>query len=151
MNWPTQNDPNNPDATPAYDGWGWDDYWSASDWLAWHRAMKAAYGLEVANSRFVNAWEAGIGWFSNSVPINARTFDSSFRDYARENGFLDALYGQGLGALAQPIGAITDTGSAVGEVGAGIKTSGNVLRYVVPVVIVAALLVFVWLKLRKAQ
>ena len=46
--WSTANDPSNPEATPDYDGWGPDSWWTAQDWLTWHRSLKSKYGLDKA-------------------------------------------------------------------------------------------------------
>ncbi len=54
--WPAANDPTRADATPDYDGWGIDSWWTANDWMTWHRTLKARYGLDEANRRFITAW-----------------------------------------------------------------------------------------------
>lgn len=145
MNWPTENNPSNPAATPVLDGWGWGDYWSADEWLVWHAAMKSAYGLAVANSRFLAAWnDQGIG----ASPLNARTFSSSFREYARVNGFLDGLYGN-----AQWAAPILDTyGSATEAVGAVSETVGgaaSTLKTVGPALLVVGVVALGWLYFKK--
>lgn len=121
--WPAQHDPANPEALPDFDGWGWDSYWSAAEWIQWHRAMVIRIGLDAANVRFVTEWQKqGFG----AAPLDARSFDTSFRDYARANGFLDALY-SGLGALAKPIGAGTDILDGVATTG---RLIGDLLPFV---------------------
>ena len=112
--WPTASDPTNPAAVPVLDGWGWDDYWSADEWLTWHRAMVSAYGLAVANAKFLAAWnEQGLG----ASPLNARTFSPAFREYARANGFLDGLYGNapGFSTILNPAGSALEATDAVAE------------------------------------
>lgn len=137
--WAPENDPTRPTSTPDYDGWWFDSWWTAQDWLTWHRALKAAYGLEEANRIFVTAWQRqGIG----AGPLDARSFDTSFREYARANGFLDGLY-WGLGSLARPIGTTTDIGSAVTE---GVSTVAGIGRWAIP----AAAIVLGYLWLREA-
>ena len=121
--WPAQHDPSNPDALPDFDSWGWDSYWSAAEWIQWHRALVARHGLEQANVRFVTEWQKqGFG----AAPLDARSFDTSFRDYARQNGFLDALY-YGIGALAKPLGGANDALDGVAKTGRAI---GVALPYV---------------------
>ena len=94
--------------------------------LTWHRSLKTRFGLDEANSRFINAWQKqGIG----SEPLNARSFDTSFRDYAKANGFFDALY-YGLGSLAKPIGVTTDV---VSGVSAGISSTASLTKYIIPI------------------
>ena len=128
--WPEANNPTNPNATPDYDDWGPDSWWTAQDWLTWHRTLKAKYGLDEANARFVAAWQKQ-GMLSS--PLDARSFDSSFREYAKANGFLDALY-YGLGAVAKPIGTTTDVVTGVTQ---GISTAATLSKYLIPVAAVA--------------
>lgn len=123
--WPPVNNPTNPDATPDYDNWGPDTWWTSNDWLTWHGSLKAKYGLDEANRRFINAWQQqGIG----ASPLDARSFDTRFRDYAKANGFFDALY-YGLGSLAKPIGTTTDIVSGVTS---GVSTVANLSKYLIP-------------------
>jgi hypothetical protein len=128
--WPAANDPTNADSKPDYDGWGPDSWWTANDWMTWHRALKARFGLDDANVRFVNAWQQQ---GALSAPLDARSFDTNFRDYAKANGFFDALY-YGLGALAKPIGATTDVITGVTQ---GVSTVANLAKFVIPVAALA--------------
>ena len=128
--WPAANNPTNADSKPDYDGWGPDSWWTANDWMTWHRSLKARYGLDDANVRFVNAWQQQ---GALSAPLDARSFDTNFRDYAKANGFFDALY-YGLGALAKPIGATTDVITGVTQ---GVSTVANLAKFVIPVAALA--------------
>ena len=128
--WPAANDPTNADSKPDYDGWGPDSWWTANDWMTWHRSLKARFGLDDANVRFVNAWQQQ---GALSAPLDARSFDTNFRDYAKANGFFDALY-YGLGALAKPIGATTDVITGVTQ---GVSTVANLAKFVIPVAALA--------------
>ena len=124
--WPAENDPARATSTPDLDNWGWDSWWTPQDWLQWHRALKQAYGQDEANRRFIIAWqEQGIG----ASPLNARSFDSGFREYARANGFLDGLY-YGLGSLVRPIGTTTDV---IGAVSDGVSTTASIAKWAIPV------------------
>jgi hypothetical protein len=98
--------------------------------MTWHRSLKARFGLDDANVRFVNAWQQQ---GALSAPLDARSFDTNFRDYAKANGFFDALY-YGLGALAKPIGATTDVITGVTQ---GVSTVANLAKYVIPVAALA--------------
>lgn len=137
-------DPNNPNSQPTVSFWWWGDQWTASDWMTWHRAMSAAFGRDVANRRFVAAWsDAG-----DSAPLNARTFDSAFRAYAKANGFLDALY-NGLGALAAPLGAALDglgattsIGTAAQSAGKGIENTGSAVKYLLPLAVLGIVAIY---------
>lgn len=137
--WAPENDPTRATSTPDYDDWGPDSWWTGQDWLTWHRALKDAYGLEVANARFIAAWQQqGLG----SGALGARSFDSSFRDYARANGFFDGLY-WGLGSVTRPIGTTTDVTTGISE---GVSTVANLSKWAIP----AAAIVLGYLWLREA-
>lgn len=132
------HDPTNPDATPDLDGWGFDSYWSAAEWMQWHAAMRERYGLEQANTRFITEWQKqGFG----AAPLDARSFDTAFRDYARANGFFDALY-YGLGALAKPIGGANDIID-------GVSSSARVVGSILPILVLAAIAFYAAPFLRK--
>lgn len=138
--------PTNPDATPDLDGWGWDSFWSAQDWLTWHAAVKARDGLDVANARFLAAWnQQSFG----ASPLDARSFDSGFREYARANGFLSGLYGNGA-SIAQPLGLVSDVASASTQVGAGIQNTGTLLKWLLPVAVLGVVGVYAWPILKPA-
>jgi hypothetical protein len=140
--WPAANDPTNADSKPDYDGWGPDSWWTANDWMTWHRSLKARFGMDDANVRFINAWQQQ---GALSSPLDARSFDTNFRDYAKANGFFDALY-YGLGALAKPIGATTDVITGVTQ---GVSTVANLAKYVIPVAALAFAYLFFMSKAPK--
>lgn len=140
--WPAANDPTNADSKPDYDGWGPDSWWTSNDWMTWHRSLKARYGLDDANVRFVNAWQQQ---GALSAPLDARSFDTNFRDYAKANGFFDALY-YGLGALAKPIGTTTDVITGVTQ---GVSTVANLAKYAIPVAALAFAYLFFMSKAPK--
>lgn len=128
--WKPENDPTKPTSTPDYDGWFFDSYWTAQDWVAWHKALKAQYGIDEANRRFIAAWQKqGIG----ASPLDARSFDTSFREYAKANGFFDGLY-WGAGVVAKPLGTGTDVVTGVTE---GVSTVAKLSKYLIPVAALA--------------
>lgn len=117
--WPAEHDPTNPAATPDYDDWGWDDYWGPNDWMQWHKTMKAAVGKEKADYNFATAWEKmlTVNGLGASV-LSARSFNVQFRDWAKSEGLLNALYG-GLTWL-KPLGAATDIASGAADLGSAL-------------------------------
>jgi hypothetical protein len=136
------------DSTPVLDGWGWADYWPINVWQQWHMMLKAKYGLDEANKRFLFYWRQQT-LFSN--PLDARTFNANFRNYAKENGFFNDLYSTTGGIFAKPInwpGQIFAAGDTVitGATG-GIVTGGKILKYGIPaglVLIFAALAFYLY-------
>lgn len=99
-------------SSPDYDDWGWDDYWSCEDWVEWHKKLKEAFGKDVANYKFIAAFQKQT---FGAAGYECRTFNAAFRQYARDNDFYEALF-QGIGILAQPIGWAIDLLGNVGEV-----------------------------------
>ena len=137
--WGSSQSPNNPDAEPVLDGWGWGDYWSAPQWVIWHKANAAKYGVSKANDKFVAAWQnQGL----QAEPLNARSFDTSFRAYAKACGFFDGLY-YGAGKIAQPLGwgaDIVNTAEKVKDkAGSGVENVAAILEWALPVAACALL------------
>lgn len=126
-------------STPVKDTWGFGDYWSCSDWIRWHQLMKEAFGLEQANIRFVNEFESQE---MLAAGYDCRSFNSSFRDYARENGFLDALYA-GIGVLAVPIGVGTDVvhdaGTIISNVSDSATQVSEITKKLIPLLLILVL------------
>jgi len=88
-------------SVPLYDEWGWwGEYWSCADWIEWHRQLKTHYGINQANLIFINAFhEAGFG----AASYDCRTFNPAFKNYAKDNGFFDALFDGIPGIILQPV------------------------------------------------
>lgn len=127
--WSGTSDPLKAASVPVLDGWGWADYWTIEDWMTWHNAMKAAFGLEEANRRFISEWvKQGIG----ANPLDARSFNEQFKSYAKANGFYDALY-YGLGVLARPVGAGVDVVTTASNAVSSVAKAGN---WILPVAII---------------
>lgn len=139
------HDPTNPDAQPALDGWGWGEYWDIQDWMHWHQAMVQKYGLRAANETFIAYWrEQGLG----AAPLNDRSFDETFRQYARANGFLNDLY-SGVEIITEPLGWATDIfagGNAISsQVPNVTAAAGNLLgsvSFIWPAILLGALLIY---------
>jgi hypothetical protein len=73
--------------------------------MKWHGAMKAAYGKNKADYKWATAWQEQ-GWFEGG--INARTFNSDFRNWATSEGLKDALYWGKIGPLVEALGKGAD-------------------------------------------
>lgn len=128
-------------STPNLDDWGIDDYWTCSDWMEWHKAMKSQKGKEYANSEFLK-W-----WYKQSTgahAISCRSFNTAFRNYMKEEKLYDSLF-DGAGLIAKPIGAAQDVASsAINTVSSGskaIENAVNTLKIMVPIAIIGATLI----------
>ena len=134
------------DSTPDYDDWGVDDYWGPDEWIQWHKLMKAKYGADDANKRFIIAYQdAGFG----AVSFDWRTFNDNFKQYAKDNGFFDALYdgiggliGRGAGLLDTTVETGTKTATTVIEsAGSTISTLAKSAKWVIPAVVIVVIII----------
>jgi hypothetical protein len=141
----TEHDPANANATPLYNDnilkfWNWfDSVWGCTDWMNWHKSMKAAFGKVKADATFLHYWN---DLATGSSAIDCRSFSSDFRDYMSKENLLDSLY-SGLGIIAKPIGVstdiITNVGGGLSGASKALKTTGDVLKVAVPIALVVAI------------
>lgn len=140
------------DSTPAYDGWGWADYWDCYDWITWHKALTAKYGVAQANATFLQAWDKQDTFFA--APVDCRSFNSEFKQYAKDNGFYDGLF-SGIGAIAQPIAAgtsvVTAASNLVGNTADSANTASKYLKYVIPVLAITLLAGIIYYVYKKSK
>lgn len=143
------------DSTPIYDTWGWADYWTADDWIKWHKLMKEKYGLNEANYRFIKAY---VETETLGAETSWRSLNSTFRQYARENGFFEGLFDGIGGLIVRPIGWVLDAGQSTGEiientgnaVSETTKTAATTLKYIPFLLMAAATIVgYYFLKRKK--
>lgn len=150
----------NASSSPVYDSWGFGDYWGCNEWMEWYKQLRTVYGEKESNYIWSKAWLDGVSsvsggngtatgsnYITDSVPIDCRTFNSSFRDFLSKNPDLYGAVYSGLGGLiAKPLGLGVDVVNGVVSFGSSaVKTAtntGKVLQYAIPVVI-AALLIFI--------
>ena len=52
---------------PDYDDWGWDDYWTITDWKKWYDEMEKQFGAAEAGKKWLEAWHRQS---LNTNPIN---------------------------------------------------------------------------------
>jgi len=46
----------NADSYPDYDEWGYDDYWSLTDWQTFYDKLLQKYGADEGSRRWLDAW-----------------------------------------------------------------------------------------------
>lgn len=46
----------NADSYPDYDEWGYDEYWSLTDWQTFYDKLIAKYGADEGSRRWLDAW-----------------------------------------------------------------------------------------------
>lgn len=116
------------DSKPDYDEWGYDDYWSCDDWIEWHKKLKAKFGKQIADQTWLQAWNAQGSFESN---YNWCKYGGAFNTYVR-NEKLNASWW-----LPNILNSVTGVAEDAGDAA---KNTSNVLKVVIPVIIVAAAL-----------
>lgn len=127
--------------TPNLDDWGWDDFWDCQDWIEWHKIMKQKKGKQYADSKFLEWWnKQGFG----AHALDCRSFNSNFKDYFKSENLYNALY-DGIGVVAQPIGAATDVvqagSNAVSNSAQAIENTSKTLKIAIPIVVIGTLII----------
>lgn len=71
------------ESIPAYDipFFPFDEAWSCQDWMQWHRKLKEKYGRQVANKKFLEAWQKLGFWEWNQSFCK---YNSEFTGYFEE-------------------------------------------------------------------
>lgn len=132
----------NADSKPILDGWGWDEYWMPEDWIEWHTMNKKKYGKEAANNKLIKEYhKASFG----AASYDWRTFDTTFKNYAKLNNFYDGLFSGLGGAIMKPINTaasaadtvITSAGNVVENTAKGAEKTSKVIKYGLPILGVA--------------
>lgn len=139
MSYSIEHTPTNPDATPLYNTsifafWNWfNEVWSCSDWIIWHKAMVKKYGLTLANENFKTHWDnLALG----SSVIDCRSFNNDFINYTKSVGLYDFTHGGLLGTITSPLGAGT---AVVSNVSSGAISTSKILKTVVPLLLIVAI------------
>lgn len=115
------------ESKPDYDDWGIDSYWSCSQWIEYHKALKNKYGKDQANQFWLTAWEKQ-DTFEHD--LSWCKYDSSFADYFADQG-IDV--GHIISKLFGSAGKVVD---AVENVAESATSSTKALKFVVPTLIV---------------
>lgn len=114
------------DSIPDYDNWGIDDYWSCTDWINWHKTLKAKLGKPQADQVWLTAWnkqdffEHNLSWCK---------YASSFNDYVKnENLAVSHL-------LADTFSGVTNIGENLVD---SATATSKVIKYLIPGIIIVA-------------
>lgn len=121
---------------PIFCWFGGSDCWGCQDLISWHQNLETAVGLQEANKIFITEWEKAP--FINTA-YDCRSFNTAFREYAKQKGFFNALY-SGFGVIAQPIGVGTDVVSGVGSLisntSSGISNASKIFKWLLPTLLI---------------
>lgn len=124
------------DTAPDYDLWGNDTSWSCNDWILWHQLLVDKFGKTKANFMWEYAYSQSGSLSSN---LDCRTFNSTFRDYMKDNGLNPYANAGIFSPVLQGVGTIQDvTGGLLSGVST-FFTSANV-KNILNIVAVGAVL-----------
>lgn len=121
------------DSTPDFDNWGWDDYWTCSDWMRWHQLNVTSYGRTVANDKFVQQWAAQDGFMA---PYNWCKYDSDFAGYFQAQGIDVGWLFSHLVVTAQNVG--DNVLSSTEDLSSGLNRITTLVKYVSPFAAIGA-------------
>jgi hypothetical protein len=151
--WDKFSEPITATSTPAWGFFGlFGQAWSGEDFIAWHRALVAAYGADRAKQIFSDTWTNrpmtsafGTGW-------QASMFDENFRNYFKAQGFTWSTSGDiivGTSVLAKDV---VKTAENLGKGASNLSdTLAKIAKWLPYVVIVAAVAVggyFIYKKIK---
>ena len=149
MAYSNEHNPTLADSTPLYNDsilkfWNWfNDVWSCSEWVTWHKSNVAKYNLATANNKFMEHWD---NLAMASSAIDCRSFDSAFRTYMKKVGLFESLF-SGVGVISKPIGGTIDLasnlGSSVVNTSKGIENVSKILKVLLPIAVIFIALYFI--------
>lgn len=120
------------DSIPARDTWGWAPYWSCTQYRQWHELNVNAYGAQTANQKFIDAWSQLDAFDSN---FNWCKYDSDFANYFESYG-IDVGH-----ILSHAINSAGDVVDAAGNVVDSANNTTNVLKWLLPMVVIIAAII----------
>lgn len=137
------------------------DVWTCGDWVTYFNKLKSKYGEEKAKELWSYWWNlglsksaggmgdtrAGSGLVYDSVPLDCRSFNSDFREFVNKYNLDDVVY-RGLGVIAKPIGGAIDV---VENLGDAVTGTSKVLKYGIPILLIAGMGLLVWYGVKKIK
>jgi hypothetical protein len=122
---------------PDYDQWGSDTSWTCGDWILWHKLLKEKFGKSKANFIWDYAFSLSGSLSSN---LDCRTFNSSFRNYVKENDLNPYANAGIFSPVLQGAGTIQDVS---GNLLSGVSSffSGNNIKNILNIVAIGAVVV----------
>jgi len=121
------------DSDPDFDNWGPDSYWSCEAFAQWHQLNKQKYGQQVANSKFIAAYEIA---FSFGSYHQTCCYNSNFRNYCIANGLdIDTLF---CAILMPVVNTTTNVLNSVENVSEGAYSTTKLIGKAMPFIAVGA-------------
>lgn len=149
---------------PVYDSWGsTPDLWKGEQWLEWSNALRGHYDKLQADLIWSKAWLDGVSvlgggtgnaegadYVNDSVPIDDRTFNKTFRNFLNAQGN-EILYNAVFSGIGGEVGSILsgsvqvtdDVLSAIKNAGSSVRNVGDtaanltkVLSWLLPILLI---------------
>ena len=115
---------------PDYDGLGWDNYWTCTDWMIWYGKLKEGFGTEEAKFRWKSAWEKQD---STASPYMWCLYSDEFYEFIRDNEL----------GLSNVIADVTSGGgAAITGLFGGLGWFGKNIKWIVPAGLIGVGLVY---------
>lgn len=152
------------ESTPVYDNGA--SFWGCNEWIDWHKSLFLKHGAQ-ADNIWANAWLAGVskfgggngtapgsGYFSDSVPIDCRTYNENFRQYVKQRPILNDAAFPGISGLfgkviSSSVGTTKSVVGAVDGVASGAGNLANTLKWLLPLLAILAVLAMSFIVYKK--
>jgi hypothetical protein len=118
------------DSIPDLDGWGFDFYWGPTDWMQWYNLNKQAKGKSFASDLFISWWQKGQSY--GAAQNDWLTFNSSFRDWAKNEGLYDRMNPNFIDGIVSTVDNIG------GNIEDAVSGTAIALKYLLPSLAVVA-------------
>ena len=120
---------------------GTEEYWNCAQWVKYHKELVKCYGLEQADLIFETKWEEQNTF--HAWPYSTCKYDSAFVTYFKNKSNLDVGHIVS-DAFVTVDKVTTDILETLPKVSQGIKNTGSVLKYALPVIIIGGALFLAW-------
>ena len=100
-----------PDWSYLFGGWNQDDF------ISWHKALIAQFGLDQANVIFLREWD-NAPLFASQIAFRQQQpamDNGAFIQYAKDNGFYDGLFPAAVSGVKNLVNTISEDIGIVGK------------------------------------
>lgn len=141
-------------STPVFDEWGFDDYWSAADWMLWFDKLVEKHGKDGGKLLWIKGFtNPDAPWLgaAHGDWLDGIVGDAVFIDFLKENDLWDSVNSGIMGVWNDSTNLVTDGASDVINAGSNLVSSSantiNLISKVLPVIVIIVLIaVFMYYK-----
>lgn len=130
-------------STPDYDEWGFDSYWSCSDWITWHQELVKVHGPILANRIAQEAWDK-------------QDFFEHNRSWCKyDQDFVKYFKSVGLGGDQSFTSMAYETAYNIGNAGVNasetVQNIAELLKKMLPIILIVVVILGILYVNKKAQ